>query len=132
MPNLELDLPGGFRLDFRSILRGSRLGYEVTSQTQAVQYTAAQMQARDWLGHEVTSQTQAVQYTAAQMQARDWLGHEVTSQTQAVQYTAAQMQARDWLGHEVTSQTQAVQYTAVKTFHLLLCPRYESREPDVD
>ena len=84
MPNLELDLPGGFRLDFRSILRGSRLGYEVTSQTQAVQYTAAQMQARDWLGHEVTS------------------------------------------------QTQAVQYTAVKTFHLLLCPRYESREPDVD
>ena len=70
--------------------------------------------------------------TLCRLDVRERLGHEVTSQTQAVQSTAAQMQARDWLGHEVTSQTQAVQYTAVKTFHLLLCPRYESREPDVD
>ena len=89
-------------------MRGSRLGYEVTSQqTQAVQNTAMRGSR---LGYEATSQrTQAVQNTAMRGSR---LGYEVTSQqTQAVQNTAMRGSR---LGYEVTSQqTQAVQNTAV-------------------
>jgi hypothetical protein len=60
--------------------------------------TLCRLDVRERLGHEVTSQTQAVQSTAAQMQARDWLGHEVTSQTQAKLYRVLLPKCRPVIG----------------------------------